>query len=205
MKSFFMIFCALMLSVSLSSCKMENDNIKEQDQLEACRNPSYTNDSIDDFISDWQAAQIGKDTEYGLYGLYDFNNTFENNATLTVPVVQTQDFYLELIQILGTNILYFYIPPGDDLIISANTISICVFNEKNVYSKATEDYYKFRFFDNGNIAYEASQNAWCINNNGGLITIAFPEDIKLTSPEQISEYFTFETHTAGGGNDHIVS
>ena len=134
------------------------------------------------------------------------NNTSENDAVLIVPVIQSQDFSLKLIQVFGTNTLYFYIPIEDDRILCSNTIGITIYNNKNVYREITESsFYKFRFFNDGSIAYDTYQNAWIFNNNYVSIAIVFPEDIVLSSPEELSEYFTFETYTAGGGNDHVVS
>ena len=199
MKKIFAFLVSIILIFSLSGCKTNRSTKAEtQDAYCAMDAPAYSGTNIEQFVEAWKIAHALKQSDNALYTT---TANSSQTATLTVPIIQTTDFTLEEMHVFYWTTNYSFIPTqSKGRIHPLSKIRIGI-SDKFTYE--VKEY--FILFEDGNIVYDPFNNVWRIHNGNVTIEVIFPEDIILSSPEQISDYFTFETYTAGGGNDHVVS
>ncbi len=111
-----------------------------------------------------------------------------------VPVLQTEEFVFRFAENLKHQYIYYYLPATAEETARLETPDKIV-----VYSCKSDQTYQsvmgqYQLDDQNGYAYNEKRNTWYINFDGKCVSIEFPDDIVLSSPEQISEYFTFDTY-----------
>ena len=199
MKKISAYLMSIILIFSLVGC--DTDNTKETEVSDAYGSmdePIYIGNDVDKFVEAWKSAHTLKQSDNALYTT---TANSEQPSTLTVPIIQTTDYVLEEILVFYWSTNYSFIPTQSEGRIHPLSKIRVYISDKLTY----KDEAYFLFFEDGNIVYDPYHNVWRVHNGNATAEISFPEDIVLSSPEELSEYFTFETYTAGGGNDHVVS
>ncbi len=192
MKKLLVFLCVITTIFTFVSCNKQNNTSV------VCEAAEYESFDFEAFIQEWSDVQINRDSESPLYS----KNTASNSSpTLTIPVKQTEEYRFSHVRFNKNRYIYSYLPINatEKNYVLGTNFYIIIFDIDNSFSSVTEE-----FEVNNGYAYDKDINVWHINNNGKNITIYFPDGL-IVSQEQISEYFTFETYTAGGGNDHVVS
>ncbi|MBQ7319947.1 MAG: hypothetical protein IJW97_07225 [Clostridia bacterium] len=111
-----------------------------------------------------------------------------------VPILQAEGYVLRLVENLEHQYKYYFVPENQ---VNAHPIDIktalIVYVAKSnlTYQSSIE---QSDLQDQNGFAYYEKYNEWYINFDGKRVNIDFPDDIVLTSPEQIADYFTFETY-----------
>ncbi len=196
MKRLFLLLLAVVIFLTFIGCSKENE-----DEYCVIKKAIYSGNDIDEFIVQWKAAQ-GNVNEKN--GLYVNRASIDDKVEIKVPKLQAKEYELYHMCVNEFNYVYNFAPKDKSDVKRTNKRDIYVYVSRTDYT--FDDYVSEKHLTpiNG-YAYNEELNEWVIDDSNGMITVTFPDDIVLTAPEQISEYFTFETHTAGGRNDHIVS
>ncbi len=199
MKKLSAYLMSIILIFSLAGCNTDNNKETEApDAYSSTKEPAYIGEDIDQFVEAWKSAHTLKQSDNRLY-----TTTANSNqpSTLTVPVLQTTDFALDQLLVYYWSTTYFFTPTQSEEPLEPLSKIRIIISDKLTYKID----WNCLFFEDGNIVYNSFRNVWYIHIGSATARIIFPKDIVLSSPEQISEYFTFETYTAEDGNDHVVS
>lgn len=111
-----------------------------------------------------------------------------------VPILQAEGYALRLVENLTHQYIYYFVLEEQ---VNAHPIDIKtalivhVAKSNLTYQSSIE---QSDLQDQNGFAYYEKYNEWYINFDGKRVNIDFPDDIVLTSPEQIADYFTFETY-----------
>jgi hypothetical protein len=187
-----LLLFSLLLSMTLLACgtdKSENPDppfLSESGIETADPVPEHYTD-MDEFIATLTTAEAAK-AQPGAIGI-----TLEMTQ---VPTLHSPDFQFRMVENLKHYFIYTYIPITGD--VTSNLIKhdevFMIYASKYAQSEPSEELLQKWDGEYIDYAYEAERNTWRINYNGKRVWITFPDDIVLTSPEQIADYFTFETY-----------
>ena len=182
MKKLTLISLAFILVISLIGCNKQEDVI-------GCRSNATVYD-YEEFMAIYgQNADASNNT-----------NSLQTVAVsdLIIPKLKTDDFYYTSVLVDENYFQFHYNPVSEDSNINnPNGISINVRREENSFNSMREeeensDYISHIEFISDRYAYDEPLNMWYVNKNGKCIIIYFPDSIKFTDPERISDYFEFE-------------
>lgn len=185
-----LLLFSLLLSLTLLACgtdKIENpappfppeSGIETADPV-----PEHYTD-MDEFIATLTTAEAAK-AQPGAIG-----TTLEMTQ---VPILQAEGYALRLVENLTHQYIYYFVLEEQ---VNAHPIDIKtalivhVAKSNLTYQSSIE---QSDLQDQNGFAYYEKYNEWYINFDGKRVNIDFPDDIVLTSPEQIADYFTFETY-----------
>lgn len=182
------LICILAFMFLICGCSIDKqDTVTGSDQEECI--VQYIETDFQTFLDDWKSA-CGDTTRDVLLA----PDSKKPNATLTIPILQSNDYSFSYVEVNDTQYMYFFTPIDsrpEDILTYADVFGIYVSKVDNSFDIVMKQH---DLTPVNGIAYSAERNAWYIDNNGRRIRIEFPDTIVLESADQLSEYFTFEEY-----------
>ena len=183
---------ALLISIAilmLPSCQKET-RVAEYDALQSF----YDMDSF----YQWINSQI--DLSQG-----DTMDSTNKLNMYTIPKLQIENYGLGYITRHPHYFRYSFLPlevlSSHDRVVDPKAITVVIRTNDSSFVTTMES--EGWIVEDGYFYYE-DKNIWCINHNGKLITIHFPDTIVLESFNQISEYFVFEEYGSSSENSLVI-
>lgn len=178
--------CLILLLISISACK--------KTKIEVDR--GYSSKNIDTFLDDWEYAQstpvpLGDTREF----LISSDDDKDGTVSVKIPKIISDDFkFCQASALEYGDAYWFTYNPSDtegNLYDPINGISVSVSKSSKSFESCTSD-----LSVKDGFAYDAEFNRWIIDDNEKIIVIYFPDNIILQDGSEISNYFTFEEHSA---------
>lgn len=192
MKKIISILLVTIFAFSLASC-----NKQQEPTVIAC-----TTDAVrynyDDFVSVFVQGENAS-----------VNNTNSTLSNVSIPKLTTDDFYCMGVNVAEYYLEFYYNPshlPKRSFFSYSDGICIRVtLVENTFYESIDEDEDDFKYIEliSDKYALNKLTNMWYINDDSRCITIYFPDNIKFSNPERISDYFEFEV--LNPSNDNTVT
>ena len=197
MKKLFVMFLAILTVLALVSCANEKKNDNHRTTEEDA--PEYFGNDFEEFLDSYVQAQLEQQA-----GEVDLNATGRDTASLTVPVLQSDDFVFRAVQVNEYNYLYYYDLIGTEGSYFDYETGICVAVSKSEISfAAVMEQYNLTPVDGK--AFNAKYNEWILNDGGKRISIDFPDDLIVETAEELNNYFTFEKIVSTTSDDSLVT
>lgn len=179
--------CLILLLISFNACK--------KTKTEVDRAPYLSND-ISTFLSDWKYAQshsfpMGDAREF----LIASDDDNDGTVSVKIPKIMSDDFKFcqASASEYGDDYKFTFNPSSTEgnLYDPINGISVSISKSSKSFESCTSD-----LSVKDGFAYDAELNRWIIDDNEKVIVIYFPDNIILQDGSEISNYFTFEEHSA---------
>ncbi len=145
---------------------------------------------METFLADW--SQIKRDPSHGDEMLLQSEAGSSNVNSMVIPVSHPEDYRLFLIEATATCYIYHYVPSDHDshTIPEGHCFTVRIYKQI-AFSDHIE---RYGLSATDGVAYHQKLNEWLLDNDGMLISIRFPKEIKLENASMLNQYFTFETY-----------
>ena len=178
MKKLTLISLAVILVISLIGCNKQQEPIDE-----GC----------------WtDAIQYDYDEFMAIYGNEASNTNSVQTVSvsnLVIPKLKTDDFYCINVLVSDGRYEYIYNPidrSKEKVFLGSLGIRVTIHDGDSAFYQARDNDDFLTEYISDEYAYNKYSNMWDIYKHGKSITIYFPDNIKFTDPERISDYFEFE-------------
>ena len=188
MKKLTLILLAVILGISLIGCN-------KQQEPELCGGIKF--DGVEYDYEEFMAI-YGQGTDASLNDTVSIQTITVPN--LLIPKLKIEGYYCERVLAEEVRYQYRYLPvdssimDGIDLKISDGDSGFYFArdNGDSIFANDTEGKYNSTKYISDECAHNESLNRWHMYKFGKSIMIDFPDSIKFTDPERISDYFEFE-------------
>ena len=193
MKKIISVLLVIIFVIFLSSCNKQQDR---KDEIFTSNSVRY---GYDEFLTLCTQNSDALENSINSAQSRSFSNWI-------IPLLKSDDFYCTNVYINNNELMLEYNPTyisKDRPYSSGEGISIAVLQEEASFYTYKENFLSENFlieYISDEYAYYSSANMWFINDNGRCIIIYFPDNIKFSDPERISDYFEFEVLNPSNNN-----